>query len=95
MVYLVTGDNGVIVEWSYEKAFRCRNYFRRNKIKKYPTFAMAEQAAREHLRAILPSHVPVPDRIEMNDMLTVKKLDLEFKNKEGHYKEDKHESQSL
>lgn len=86
-VYLVTGDNGAIIQWSYEKAFSCRYCFSRNKIKKYPTFAMAEQAAREHLHTILPSHVPVPKRIEMNDMLTVKKLDIEYKAKEGHYED--------
>ena len=88
-VYLVTGDNGAIIEWCYEKAFRCRNCFYRNKIKKYPTFFLAEQAAREHLRAILPSYLPVPERIGMNDMLTVKRLDIEYQNKEGHYKEGK------
>lgn len=84
-VYLVKGDNGAIIQWSYDRAFRCRSYFQRNKIKKYDTFAQAEQAAREHLQSILPSYVPVPERIAMNDMLTVRRLTQEHEAGEGHY----------
>ena len=85
MHYVVTGDNGGIMLWSYEKALSCCYCFRHSRIKKYNTFAQAEQALTEHLEEILPHWLPVPEKIDMNDMLTVKKLRREYENQEGHY----------
>ena len=34
----------------------------------------AEQAALDHLAAILPYYIPVPTHIEINDMITKNKL---------------------
>lgn len=85
MNYVVTRDNGGIIVWNYEKAYKCRIYFGHSKIKKYNTFAQAEQALVEHLKDILPHWLPVPEKIDMNDFLTVKNLRKEFQNQEGHY----------
>jgi hypothetical protein len=43
-------------------------------MKKFSTFEEAEQAALDHLAAILPYYIPIPNRIELNDMITKNKL---------------------
>lgn len=43
-------------------------------MKKFSTFEEAEQAALDHLAAILPYYIPVPTHIEINDMITKNKL---------------------
>lgn len=83
--YLVSGDNGIIIHQYYNKAFVCRNCFRRNKIKKYDTFEEAEDAALDHLSDILPYYIPVPERVKLDEMLTVSKLVREYAAKVGHY----------
>lgn len=83
--YLVSGDNGIIIHQYYNKAYACRNCFRRNKIKKYDTFEEAEEAALDHLSDILPYYIPVPEQVRLDEMLTIHKLAKEFDEKRGHY----------
>ena len=72
--YLVTGDNGVYISHNYAQAFRCREYFRRNRIKRYEWFEEAEDDGKEHLGRILPRNVPVPVLLEADEMYTITKL---------------------
>lgn len=84
-MYLTRGDNGLVIKQGYDGAFRCRVYFTRSKIKKYETFSAAEEAARMHLREILPRFVPLPEKIGLDDLLTIRKLIQEYETKSGHY----------
>lgn len=82
--YLVSGDNGIIIHQYYNKAYACRNCFRRNRIKKYETFEEAEAAALDHLSDILPYYIPVPEHVRLDEMLTINRLSKEYAVKESH-----------
>lgn len=72
--YLVSGDNGVIIHQHYHRAVRCQHCFIHGNIKRYDCFAEAEHAALEHLSEIAPYYVQIPARLELDEMVTVKKL---------------------
>lgn len=72
--YLVTGSNGVIIKETYLQAYHCRMYLRQNRIKKYQSFEEAETAALEHLQNITPYYIPIPDSVQLNQMITVSGL---------------------
>ncbi len=72
--YLVRGDNGVIIHKDYASAIRCLYCFKRGIIKRYDSFAEAEEAALEHLSEIVPYYVRIPNRLKMDQMVTVTKL---------------------
>lgn len=72
--YLTKGLNGVIIQEYYAKALKCQNYIKKSTIKKFDSFEDAEQAALDHLAAILPYYIPLPAHIELNDMITKNKL---------------------
>ena len=38
-----------------------------------------------HLREILPRFVPLPEKIGLDDLLTIRKLIQEYETKSGHY----------
>ena len=53
-VYVVCGINGVIIADTYGRALYCRKYLLHANIKRYEDYAEAEQAALNHLAAIVP-----------------------------------------
>lgn len=73
--YVVRGSNGVIIQETYGKAVRNQKYIHDSNIKKYEYLDDAEQAAIDHLMAIIPYYIPVPDHIEVNEMITKARLD--------------------
>ena len=73
--YLVKGLNGVIIQEYYAKALKCQNYIKKSTIKKFDSFEDAEQAALDHLAVIVPYYIPIPEHIEVNEMVTRAKLD--------------------
>lgn len=73
--YLVKGSNGIIIKETYEKALRCQKYITHSTTKKFTCFREAEQAAFDHLNDIVPYYIPLPDHIEVNEMITISKLD--------------------
>lgn len=72
--YLLRGYNGVIIQENYYKVLKCQEYIKKSTMKKFSTFEEAEQAALDHLAAIMPYYIPIPDHIELNDMITKNKL---------------------
>ena len=72
--YLVRGDNGVIIHRNYASAERCLPYLRRGIIKRYDSFAEAEEAALEHLSEIVPYYAHIPNGLRIDQMVTVAKL---------------------
>jgi hypothetical protein len=72
--YVLFGINGTIIQENYYKTLRCQEYIKKSTMKKFSTFEEAEQAALDHLAAILPYYIPIPNRIELNDMITKNKL---------------------
>lgn len=73
--YLVKGINGIIIQEYYAKALKCQNYIKKSTIKRFDSFEDAEQAALDHLAAIVPYYIPIPEHIEVNEMVTKAKLD--------------------
>ena len=73
--YVVKGLNGVIIQEYYAKALKCQNYIKKSTIKKFDSFEDAEQAALDHLAVIVPYYIPIPEHIEVNEMVTRAKLD--------------------
>ena len=73
--YLTKGLNGVIIQEYYAKALECQNYIKKSTIKKFNSFEDAEQAALDHLAVIVPYYIPIPEHIEVNEMVTRAKLD--------------------
>ena len=73
--YLVRGCNGVIIQEIYGKAVNCQKYIHKSNIKKFQCFEEAEQAALEHLEGIVPYYIPIPERIEVNELVTRARLD--------------------
>lgn len=73
--YVVKGTNGVIIiQGIYAKAVKCQNYIKKSTIKMFDSFEDAEQAALDHLATIFPYYIPIPNHIELNDMITKNKL---------------------
>lgn len=72
--YVVKGNNGVIIHYDYYKAQQCQRYIRKSMIKKYEVFEEAEAAALEHLEDIVPYYIPIPEHLEVNEMVTIAKL---------------------
>lgn len=73
--YLVKGSNGVIIQEIYGKALRCQKYIHESTVKKFDYFEDAEQAALDHLTEIVPYFIPIPEHIEVNEMVTKARLD--------------------
>ena len=73
--YLVRGNNGVIIHYNYFKAQECQRYIHKSTIKKFDLFEDAENVALEHLSEIIPWYIPIPDHLEVNEMVTRAKLD--------------------
>ena len=73
--YLVRGNNGVIIQESYGKALKNQKYIHDSKIKKFEYLEDAEQAANDHLMVIIPYYIPIPEHIEVNEMITKARLD--------------------
>lgn len=73
--YVVRGCNGVIIKENYGSAVRCQNYIHKSTIKKFDYFDLAERAALDHLTEIIPYYIPIPDHIEVNEMVTKARLD--------------------
>lgn len=74
--YVVKGTNGVIIiQGIYAKAVKCQNYIKKSTIKMFDSFEDAEQAALDHLAVIVPYYIPIPEHIEVNEMVTRAKLD--------------------
>ena len=73
--YLVRGCNGVIIQEIYGKAVNCQKYIHKSNIKKFQCFEEAEQAALAHLGEIVPYYIPIPDHIELNELVTKARLD--------------------
>lgn len=78
--YVVCGINGVIIADTYGRALYCRKYLLHANIKRYEDYAEAEQAALNHLAAIVPYYVCLPDRLTLNEMVTKNKLIRDSKN---------------
>ena len=72
--YVVTGDNGVIIQQYYSQAYKCRAYLRKNRIKKYDSFEEAEEVALDHLSNIAPYYIQIPTSIKLNELVTIAKL---------------------
>ena len=72
--YLVRGDNGVIIHKDYASATRCLYCFRHGIIKRYDSFAEAEEAALEHLSEIVPYYARIPNGLRIDQMVTVTKF---------------------
>ena len=72
--YLVRGDNDVIIHKNYASAERCLPCFRRGIIKRYESFAEAEEAALDHLSDIVPYYARIPNSLRIDQMITVAKL---------------------
>lgn len=72
--YVLFGYNGVIIQENYYKTLKCQEYIKKSTMKKFSTFEEAEQAALDHLAAILPYYISIPNHIELNDMITKNKL---------------------
>ena len=72
--YVLRGYNGVIIQENYYKVLKCQEYIKKSTMKKFSTFEEAEQVALDHLAAIMPYYIPIPDHIELNDMITKNKL---------------------
>lgn len=75
--YLVRGQNGVIIHYNFYKAQACQRYIRKSTIRKFDLFEEAEREALKHLATIVPPHIPIPDHLELNEMVTRAKLDRE------------------
>lgn len=73
--YLVRGVNGVIIHYDFFKAQSCQRYIHKSTIKKFDLLKDAEQAGLEHLRDILPYNVFPPEHLDVNQMVTIAKLD--------------------
>lgn len=73
--YLVRGINGVIIHYNFYKAQMCQKYLHKSIIKKFDLFNDAEAAALEHLIEITPYSTPVPEHLEVNEMVTIAKLE--------------------
>lgn len=72
--YVLFGYNGTIIQENYYKTLKCQEYIKKSTMKKFSTFEEAEQAALNHLAAIVPYYVPIPNHIELNEMVTKNKL---------------------
>ena len=72
--YVLFGINGTIIQENYYKTVKCQEYIKKSTMQKFSTFEEAEQAALDHLAAILPYYIPIPNHIELNDMITKNKL---------------------
>ena len=77
--YVVRGSNGVIIQVNYGKAVWCQKYIHNSKLKKFKCFEEAEQAALDHLAEIVPYYIPIPEHIEVNEMVTRARLNRERK----------------
>jgi len=69
--YLVRAVNGVIIHYNFYKAQTCQQYLHKSTIKKFDLFNDAEAAALEHLVEIAPYGTPVPEHLEVNEMVTI------------------------
>ena len=73
--YVLFGINGTIIQENYYKTVKCQEYIKKSTMKKFSTFEEAEQAALDHLAEIVPYYIPIPEHIEVNEMVTRAKLD--------------------
>ena len=72
--YVLFGNNGTIIQENYYKTLKCQEYIKKSTKKKFSTFEESEQAALDHLAVIVPYYIPIPDHIELNQMITKNKL---------------------
>ena len=81
--YVVRGCNGVIIQENYGKAWSCQKYIKKSTVKKFSTFEEAEQVALDHLAAIVPYYIQIPNHIGLNDMITKNKLYMASKGEKS------------